>query len=241
MSIKTLAVTAAFASCLFAATALKAETAPPTIAASNFIMAPLLTHQLPLATPAPRLAQSLLPASAEALLAAVASNASMSSHKVDGAGDTADPAQATSESPRDQLRQSLVDLAMNLRNIRYVNGGRDPSTGFDCSGFVRYVFSRALGLHLPTNSAHQFVAGVKVKRADMKAGDLVFFRTTGRNGRGRVSHVGMYIDNGKFIHSPSTGETVRVDRLDNSYWSKRFAGAKRPKGLAHMEVLAQNG
>lgn len=241
MSIKTLAVTAAFASCLFAATALKAETASPTIAASNFIMAPLLTHQLPLATPAPRLAQSLLPASAEALLAAVASSESLSSNTVDGTDDTADPAQATSDSPRDQLRQSLVDLAMNLRNIRYVNGGRDPSTGFDCSGFVRYVFSRALGLHLPTNSAHQFVAGVKVKRADMKAGDLVFFRTAGRNGRGRVSHVGMYIDNGKFIHSPSSGETVRVDRLDNSYWSKRFAGAKRPKGLAHMEVLAQNG
>lgn len=242
MLIKTLAVTAALASCLFAATTLKAETTPVTAAASNFVMAPLLTHQLPLVTPVPRLAQSLLPSSAEALLAAFAtSENAVPSDAADESADVADAGQSADESPTDDLRQSLVDMAMKLRNIRYVRGGRDPSTGFDCSGFVRYVFSRALGLHLPTNSAHQFLAGLKVKRADMKAGDLVFFRTAGRNGRGRVSHVGMYIDNGKFIHSPASGQTVRVDSLDNSYWSKRFAGAKRPKGLAHMEVLAQNG
>lgn len=244
MSIKTLAVSAALAVCLLAAAPSKADTTPFTMAASNYVMAPLLTHQLPMVTPAPRLAQSVLPTSAEALLSAFASSdisVSDSPDAADNAPDVANQAQPKAASAAGQLRQSLVDLALTLRDIRYVHGGRDPSTGFDCSGFVRYVFSRALGLHLPTNSAHQFLAGLKVKRADMKAGDLVFFRTAGRNGHGRVSHVGMYINNGKFIHAPTTGETVRVDSLDNSYWSKRFAGAKRPKGLAHMELLAKNG
>jgi cell wall-associated NlpC family hydrolase len=130
------------------------------------------------------------------------------------------------------LRKTLIGLAMQLRDIRYVRGGRDPSTGFDCSGFVRYVFAHAVGLELPTNSASQFLAGLKVSRDDMKPGDLVFFRTAGKRGQGRISHVGIYIANGQFIHSPSRGKTVRVDSLDESYWAQRFAGAKRPGGLA---------
>jgi cell wall-associated NlpC family hydrolase len=131
-----------------------------------------------------------------------------------------------------ELRKTLIGLAMQLRDIRYVRGGHDPSTGFDCSGFVRYVFAHAVGLELPTNSASQFLAGLKVDRGDMQPGDLVFFRTAGRRGQGRISHVGIYIANGQFIHSPSRGKTVRVDSLDESYWSQRFAGAKRPGGLA---------
>lgn len=130
------------------------------------------------------------------------------------------------------LRKTLIGLAMQLRDIRYVRGGHDPSTGFDCSGFVRYVFAHAVGLELPTNSASQFLAGLKVDRGDMQPGDLVFFRTAGRRGQGRISHVGIYIANGQFIHSPSRGKTVRVDSLDESYWAQRFAGAKRPGGLA---------
>ncbi len=130
------------------------------------------------------------------------------------------------------LRKTLIGLAMQLRDIRYVRGGRDPSTGFDCSGFVRYVFAHAVGLELPTNSASQFLAGLKVNRGDMKPGDLVFFRTAGKRGQGRISHVGIYIANGQFIHSPSHGKTVRVDSLDESYWAQRFAGAKRPGALA---------
>ena len=133
----------------------------------------------------------------------------------------------------DDFRKSLIELAMKLRDIRYVRGGHDPSTGFDCSGFVRYVFAHAVGLELPSNSAGQFLAGLKVNRAEMQPGDLVFFRTAGgRRGGGRVSHVGIYIANGQFIHSPSRGKTVRVDSLDQAYWAKRFAGAKRPEGMA---------
>jgi cell wall-associated NlpC family hydrolase len=131
---------------------------------------------------------------------------------------------ASSASPR----RLLADFALKLRNIAYVRGGRELTTGFDCSGFVRYVFQQSLGQDLPPNSTSQFESGNQVDRDALKMGDLVFFRTHG--GR-RVSHVGIYLDNGLFIHSPSRGKRVRIDHLDGSYWAKRFAGAKRPDVL----------
>ena len=124
-------------------------------------------------------------------------------------------------------RRVLADFAMKLRNIAYVRGGRELSTGFDCSGFVRYVFQHSLGLELPSSSISQFQSGRRVDRDALRMGDLVFFRTQGR----RVSHVGIYLDNGLFIHSPSHGKRVRIDHLDESYWARRFAGAKRPDAL----------
>lgn len=126
------------------------------------------------------------------------------------------------------LRRMLADFAVTLRDIRYRRGGREPSTGFDCSGFVHYVFQKTLGKSLPSDSASQFLAGAKVDRATMKTGDLVFFRTSGK----RISHVGIYLDNGRFIHSQSTGKGVRISHLDEAYWAKRFAGAKRPNVLS---------
>ena len=125
-------------------------------------------------------------------------------------------------------RQLLADFARKLRDIRYRRGGRVPSTGFDCSGFVHYVFAHALGIDLPDNSASQFNAGIKVARDEMRTGDLVFFHIRGK----RVSHVGIYLGEGRFIHSPSTGERVRVNRLDEQYWAHRFAGAKRLESLS---------
>ena len=126
------------------------------------------------------------------------------------------------------LRKLLADFAVNLRDIRYHRGGDKPSTGFDCSGFVRYVFRNSLGLSLPSTSASQFRAGVKVERADMKAGDLVFFHIRGK----RISHVGIYLGDGRFIHAPTTGKRVSISSLDSAYWSRHFAGAKRPKVLS---------
>lgn len=125
-------------------------------------------------------------------------------------------------------RQLLAEFALKLRDIRYRHGGRVPSTGFDCSGFVHYVFAHALGVDLPENSASQFNAGVKVARDDMRTGDLVFFHTRGKH----VSHVGIYLGDGRFIHSPATGERVRVNRLDEQYWAHRFVGAKRLESLS---------
>jgi len=179
---------------------------------------PPLLNQFSIFAPAQALSQSAMPTQLAAIGAKSSGNIDLDA---DENGD---------------LRKTLISLAMKLRDIRYVRGGHDPSTGFDCSGFVRYVFAHAVGLELPSNSASQFLAGLKVSRSDMQPGDLVFFRTAGgRKGGGRISHVGIYIANGQFIHSPSRGKTVRVDSLEESYWAKRFAGAKRP------EAMAQNG
>jgi cell wall-associated NlpC family hydrolase len=125
-------------------------------------------------------------------------------------------------------RQLLADFALKLRDIRYRRGGRVPSTGFDCSGFVHYVFAHALGIDLPEDSRSQFESGIKVARDQMRTGDLVFFHIRGK----RISHVGIYLGDGQFIHSPATGERVRVNRLDEQYWAHRFAGAKRPENLS---------
>jgi cell wall-associated NlpC family hydrolase len=124
-------------------------------------------------------------------------------------------------------RQELTDFALQFVDVRYRRGGRAPSTGFDCSGFVHYVFAQVFGVDLPQNSASQYEVGKQVARADMKTGDLVFFKTRGK----RISHVGIYLGEGRFIHSPTTGERVRVSNLAENYWARRFAGARRPATL----------
>jgi len=144
------------------------------------------------------------------------------------AAATASPDAAAPETSGKRLRRVLADLSMSLRHIRYKMGGRDPATGFDCSGFVRYVFRHGAGLDLPMDSASQYRSGNAIARENMKTGDLVFFRTSGK----RVSHVGIYIGNGRFIHAPSSGKAVSISRMDNSYWAARFVGARRPDVLS---------
>ncbi|PXV58332.1 Cell wall-associated hydrolase, NlpC family [Dyella jiangningensis] len=236
MPTKRIFAAAALAGALLTSLPLFAEplTTPATTPASSTV-APNLMGQLAVFSPAAMLAQSAAPAVAKAAAADKSAgwgdddDADSADMPNSGVSNNAVAALANDTS---DLRKTLISLAMQLRDIRYVRGGRDPSTGFDCSGFVRYVFAHAVGLELPTNSASQFLAGLKVNRGDMKPGDLVFFRTAGKRGQGRISHVGIYIANGQFIHSPSRGKTVRVDSLDESYWAQRFAGAKRPGALA---------
>jgi cell wall-associated NlpC family hydrolase len=147
-----------------------------------------------------------------------------------GSTSTLAPASPTETAKADGLhpRRALADFAMKLRNIAYRRGGREIATGFDCSGFVRYVFTHALGQQLASNSASQYNEGQHVDRGNLKMGDLVFFRTHGK----RISHVGIYLDNGLFIHAPSTGKRVRIDHLTETYWSNRYVGAKRPDAFA---------
>ncbi|MDW2980799.1 MAG: C40 family peptidase [Rhodanobacter sp.] len=187
-----------------------------------------LLGQLPALNPASSLAQSVVPDAASVLPGAATETPAVADAATTDAPDAA--AAAASASITD-LRKSLLAMAMKLRDTRYVRGGRDPSTGFDCSGFVRYVFAHAIGMQLPHNSASQFLAGLKVKRADMQPGDLVFFRTHGKQ---RISHVGIYISNGRFIHSPASGKSVEISSLNEGYWAKRFAGAKRPEAMAQV-------
>lgn len=198
-------------------------------------LTPPWLNQAPTFNPAPTtlLSQAIVPAGPQVLLRSSELAANSDTAVDDTAaprveGDELATALNGTESATD-LRKALIAVAMKLRDIRYVRGGHDPSTGFDCSGFVRYVFAHAIGMQLPNNSASQFLAGLKVKRADMKPGDLVFFRTHGRR---NISHVGIYISNGHFIHSPTTGKSVEISSLDEGYWAKRFAGAKRPEAIA---------
>lgn len=201
--------------------------------------ATLLLTDLPVFAPASALAQSAIPDVAS-LVAPKAPVAAVKAEAVanddDALADDDDDSLVAAATDKlaghvdGHAREALLAFAMKLRDIRYHRGGRAPATGFDCSGFVRYVFAHSIGLDLPTNSASQFLAGLKVKRNEMKTGDLVFFRTRGK----AISHVGIYIDNGQFIHSPSAGKTVRVDSLNEAYWSKHFAGAKRPEGIAKI-------
>ena len=125
---------------------------------------------------------------------------------------------------RDQA-SDMVITAMNFLGVPYRRGGNSADHGFDCSGFTRHVFELSLGLVLPRRVDEQAqTAGlVSVTRSELKPGDLVFFNTLKRT----FSHVGIYVGEGKFIHSPRTGGEVRVEDMGASYWSKRFTGARR--------------
>lgn len=108
--------------------------------------------------------------------------------------------------------------------VRYRFGGNTPDTGFDCSGFVRWVFRDHEAVALPRGSQDMArLPAPSVEPGALAPGDLVFFRIRGN----RVSHVGIYIGEGRFVHAPSRGGKVRVDRLEDRYWKRRWAGAKR--------------
>jgi cell wall-associated NlpC family hydrolase len=122
-----------------------------------------------------------------------------------------------------QFGSELVLRAMTLLGINYKFGGNTPETGFDCSGFVRYVFKEAFGLSLPRRAEEISNKGQRVAIEQLIPGDLVFFNTMKRT----FSHVGIYIGNNQFVHAPSSGGAVRVEGIDKSYWQTRFDGARR--------------
>ena len=117
----------------------------------------------------------------------------------------------------------MAMTAMDYLGIRYRYGGNSPTTGFDCSGFVNYVADKSLGLKLPRRSDEMAKLGVAVKKNELQVGDLVFFNTLGR----RYSHVGVYIGENQFVHSPSAGGVVRIEDMTQAYWTKRYTGARR--------------
>ena len=119
--------------------------------------------------------------------------------------------------------QDLVLNAMGFMGIPYKWGGTSPDTGFDCSGFVQFVFRQATGVILPRSSFDQVHYGISVMREELQPGDLVFFNTL----RAPFSHVGIYIGENRFIHSPSRGKSVEIVNITDSYWQKRFNGARR--------------
>jgi hypothetical protein len=117
------------------------------------------------------------------------------------------------------LREQIAKTALNYLGTPYIRGGNSED-GFDCSGFVQTVF-RMNGIELPRTSAEQFKAGYPIKE-NLKRGDLVFFKINGRS----ISHVGIYLGDGKFIHAPRVNQKVRIESLDLPYYQKRYIGAK---------------
>ena len=117
---------------------------------------------------------------------------------------------------------ALSSTALSLRGAPYRNGGVDPANGFDCSGFVRYVYQQH-GVPMPRAVKEQFQVGKSVSRDQLEAGDLVFFSTVAPG----ASHVGIMIGGNQFIHAPSERGVVRVESLGSQYWASRYVGAKR--------------
>ncbi len=132
----------------------------------------------------------------------------------------------------------LVVNAMGFLGVPYRRGGNTAQTGFDCSGFVRAMYEQTVGLILPRRSEQQAAATQSIERTELEPGDLVFFNTMRRS----FSHVGIYVGEGKFIHSPKPGARVRVEDMRVSYWSRRFNGARRvaAPGADAVSVSAPN-
>ena len=118
---------------------------------------------------------------------------------------------------------AVLMRAIGLVGTPYRYGGNTPENGFDCSGLVTYVYRDMLDLRLPRSSRELAeIQGPRIAPERLAAADLVFFGS-----RGNVSHVGIYVGEGRFVHAPSTGGTVRLDRLDGPYWRDNYSGARR--------------
>lgn len=133
------------------------------------------------------------------------------------------------------IADDVLMRAIGLVGTPYRWGGNTPDSGFDCSGLIKYVYRDAAGISLPRSTREMIVMHAPtVDAKSLQSGDLVFFAT---NGGSQVSHAGIYVGEGRFVHAPSSGGTVRLDYLSNSYWAKAYLQAKRVIPQGH---LAQN-
>ena len=119
--------------------------------------------------------------------------------------------------------QDLILKGLQLVGINYRRGGTSAESGLDCSGFVQLVYKDSVGLLLPRTAKEQSEVGNVVDKNELKPGDLVFFNTMRR----AFSHVGIYLGDNHFLHSPRTGAEVRVEDMSQGYWVKRYNGARR--------------
>ena len=121
-----------------------------------------------------------------------------------------------------QGSQELMLHSMGLVGTPYRWGGSSTATGFDCSGMIQFVYKNALDVSLPRTARDMAAASRKIPDNQLKAGDLVFFNTGGSS---QYSHVGLYIGNGEFIHAPSSGKTIKTEKLSSPYYAKHYLGA----------------
>ncbi len=124
---------------------------------------------------------------------------------------------------KDSSNCDIVNIALAYRGSKYSSGGMSSRSGFDCSGFIKFLYETK-GISLPHSSSAQFNYGKPVDKSDLKSGDIVFFSDTYKSG---ISHVGLYIGDNKFIHAATSKSGVKVDDLNSSYYAKRYTGARR--------------
>jgi cell wall-associated NlpC family hydrolase len=138
-----------------------------------------------------------------------------------------------------QLADSILSHGLSLVGTRYRYGGSTVKSGFDCSGFIGFLFKEELGMQLPRSTREMInIDAPLVEREELEPGDLLFFST---NGRGRVSHAGIYLGDDQFIHSSSSRSGgVRVDSLEDRYWNRTFIEAKRALAMAPTDQLARH-
>ncbi len=135
-----------------------------------------------------------------------------------GCAPTAKLYKQEAEPANSPARHALLSQAHHVLGIRYKYGGETPNQGFDCSGLTQYVYRNANGIVIPRTAAQQSQASRTISFQQMKPGDLIFFRTSGR----KINHVGIYIGRGQFIHAASGGGKVTIDNLSKSYWQQRL-------------------
>jgi len=130
--------------------------------------------------------------------------------------------------------EDVLFRALGLVGTPYRWGGNTPDAGFDCSGLIGYVYRDAAGISLPRSTREMIgMRAPDIGKDSLQTGDLIFFAT---NGGSQVSHAGIYVGEGRFVHAPATGGTVKLDSLSKAYWQKAYLSAKRvlqPGQLAH--------
>lgn len=151
------------------------------------------------------------------LLAACSSNAPVN--------ESVAPIQSSTSAFFNPTADDVLFRAIGLVGTPYVWGGNTPSSGFDCSGLIGFVYNDVAGIRLPRTTAQMMqMKSQPVPRNQLRSGDIIFFSTASH---GRVSHAGIYVGNDRFVHAPSSGGTVRLDSVNNTYWNKAYLQAKR--------------
>ena len=165
--------------------------------------------------------KTLFVCTASLLLASCDTTGKHKSHKPQTTARTIQPVRI-SHIDRTQGSQELMLHSLSLIGTPYKWGGSTTSTGFDCSGMIQFVYKNALNVNLPRTARDMAAASRKIPDGKLNAGDLVFFNTGGAH---KYSHVGLYIGNGEFIHAPSSGKTIKTEKLSTPFYAKNYLGA----------------
>lgn len=145
------------------------------------------------------------------------------------------PSNSSASAVFNPAADDVLFRAIGLVGTPYVWGGNTPSSGFDCSGLIGFVYNDVAGIRLPRTTQQMLqMQGQSVARNQLRSGDIIFFSTAGHR---RVSHAGIYVGDGRFVHAPSSGGTVRLDSVDAKYWNKAYLQAKR---VLSSETLVVN-